>query len=125
MIHGKIEAYTKVSRQEWLADCDDQWDIDQINARFDMWDAERKSLVRFLVYDQPYSVKQYVCVSAAIPNVVLTAELIDHHVPIWWQSGKVYISITGVEDMAFEKVGYSGGNKETFYASQKRQTMQQ
>ena len=48
-------------------------------------------------------------------NVLLPAKETEQGVfkptsPIWWQGGKVYITYNGVEDVPFEKTGFSSCN---------------
>jgi hypothetical protein len=68
--------------------------------------------VLFLVQGQGSESNDTCCVRAAIPDVV-RAEL-NIGMNIWWQCGKVYLCVFGVEDVGFEKIGFSGGGENEF-----------
>lgn len=67
-------------------------------------------LTEFLVKDG----SDFCCVTAKIPEQNLKE--IKQNRNIWWQSSDLFISLFGVIETRFEKVGVSGGGVKEFYA---------
>lgn len=67
-------------------------------------------LVKFLVIDR----NDYCTVMAEIPKTAIDNNFIKPGLSIWWQNPNVLIKIEETQDVPFKKVGFSGGDKQSF-----------
>lgn len=73
------------------------------------------SVVRFLVEGIRQESGSYTIVGAKIPIDAIKFSMVKAGQDIWWQNPHVLITIEESEDIQFEKIGFSGGNYESFY----------
>ena len=73
-----------------------------------------KSVIKILVRGE--GEEENTCtVCAEIPNDALKFNMVQAGSSICWQDPNVYITIEGVDDIPFKKVGKSSGDATTFY----------
>lgn len=65
----------------------------------------------FLVKDH----HDYCTVKAEIPKDAIEFNLVEEEQSIWWQSDQVFIKIEETQDIPFKKVGFSGGDKKSYF----------
>lgn len=72
-------------------------------------------LVKFLVVD-----KYDTCtITAEIPKDAIDYRMIKEGQPIWWHNPNVLIKIEETQDVPFKKVGFSGGDINSFNEEKK------
>lgn len=69
-----------------------------------------KYLVKFLVEDK----RDYCTVQAEIPKDAINHKMIQQGQPIWWQNPVVLIKIEETQDVQFKKIGFSGGDVNSY-----------
>lgn len=72
---------------------------------------DKSFVLKFLVKDN----NDYCSVMAEIPKDAVKYEMIKIGQPIWWHNPYVLIKIEESEDIKFKKVGYSAGDKQSYF----------
>lgn len=80
-------------------------------------DSGKNYLVKFLVVEN----KDVCTVQAEIPKSAIDFGMIRIGQPIWWQNPSVLIKIEETRDVAFKKIGNSGGDEKSFYEEKANQ----
>jgi hypothetical protein len=75
----------------------------------------QKSVIKILVTLNGLEETNRCTVCAEVPNDALAFDMVKADAPIGWDEKNVYITIEGVEDIAFKKVGKTSEDEVTFY----------
>ena len=114
MVGGIIEDFFILDKASFL----DIYKEDFIDSGLERWkklQEDNMVAVRFLVRETP-PYKDTCMQIVAMPKSMFGESVLikKEEDKIWWQNGKAYLTIWGVQDTPFNRIGSSGGSKEKF-----------
>lgn len=115
MIGGVIEDYYPLTKEIFQSMYEK---VDLADSERTWTKCEEQGLIptRFLVREKTPPVDWCALIVAIPKKVIENNWLTRNEDSMWWQNKKAYITIAGVQDQPFQRIGSSGGDNVKYYA---------